>query len=104
VLPSLSSYTAFNTWGGLEDLFAIVSVLLGWTSVVAVERALGRTGMILLPVVLATCFAAIGGGFILSLRLVELHILGVWQLLVVSTVVAGLASVVRLYFTDIFSQ
>ena len=97
----LPTYGLFLTWGGVEDLFVLNSVVLGWASVVACERTAGTAGVVLLLFVLPLCIAAIGGGFAVALVFVPCVSDAMWQMMVYSLVSVVGASILRVYLGEI---
>jgi len=94
-------YLALDRWGGPETLFMINSGVLGWVSIVVLERKLGTVGMVVFLIALPWCLAAIAGGFALGVLFVE-HVPGpIWDMVGYSVVSAVGASAVRTYFHDI---
>ena len=97
----LPSYGLFLTWGGVEDLFVLNSVVLGWASVVAWERMAGIAGAVLLLFALPSCIAAIGGGFVVALVFLPSLSDPVWEMAAYSLVSVLGASIVRVYLGKI---
>ena len=97
----MRTYTAFSRWGGVERLFVLNSLVLGWVGAVVSERRAGAVGPVVLLFALPCCFAAIGGGFaIASLFLVSLSG-AMKEMLAYSLVSAVGASVLRSYLANI---
>lgn len=97
----MRSYTAFSRWGGVERLFVLNSLVLGWVGAVVSQRRAGAVGPVVLLFALPCCVAAIGGGFaIASLFLGSLSD-AMKEMLVYSLVSAVGASILRAYWGSI---
>lgn len=97
----MRAYTIFSRWGGVERLFVLDSLVLGWVSSVVSERRTGAVGPVVLLFALPCCFAAIGGGFaIASLFLGSLSD-AMKEMLAYTLVSAVGASVLRSYLANV---
>jgi hypothetical protein len=65
-LENLPSSLLWGQWGGIETLFLLDSLILGWASVVVLEHVLGMTGRVVLLIAVMSCIIAVGGGFALA--------------------------------------
>lgn len=97
----MRAYTDFSRWGGIEILFALNSGILGWLSVVIVERRADVARFVLLLMVLPWCFSSIGSGFALASLSVGVFSDAVWNMLMYSLVSTVGASALRAYLSDI---
>lgn len=62
----MSAFMVTSRWGGVEDLFLLNSIALGWVSVVVSETRTGTAGFVPLLMALAWCLVSIGGAFALG--------------------------------------
>ena len=94
---AMRHYVSFSRWGGIENLFVLNSLLMGWVTIIVLERTVGSTGHILFAIALPCWVAAIGGGFASGAFFAERVPDTMWELLVyslVSVVCAGALSIV----------
>ena len=97
----MRAYNIFSRWGGVERLFVLNSVVLGWVSVIVSERRTGAVGPVVLSFALPCCFVAIGGGFALSPLFLGSLSGAMREMLAYSLVSAVGASVLRAYLANI---
>lgn len=98
----MRAYTIFSRWGGVERLFVVNSLVLGWVSVIVSQRRTGAGGPVLLLFALLCCFAAIGCGFALAPVFLGGLSGAMREMLAYSLVSAVGASVLRAYLANIF--
>ena len=94
-------YLQSSHWGGPETLFVLNSSLLGWVSIVVLERWLGTVGNVVLLIAFPWCLATIAGGFALALVFVERVPGPIWNMVALSVISAVGASAVRTYLHDV---
>lgn len=98
---SMRLSTDVSTWGGIEDLFVLNSAVLGWVTVVVLDRRTGAVGFVLLLAAIPWCVASIGGGFALSALLLGGLSGPMWEMLLYSLVSVVAASALRSYLAKI---
>lgn len=97
----MRTYTAISRWGGVERLFVLNSLVLGWVGAVVSERRAGAVGPVVLLFALPCCFAAIGGGFAISPLFLGGLSGAMKEMLAYSLVASVGASILRAYWGSI---
>lgn len=97
----MRAYTQFSTWGGVQVLFLLNSVIIGWLSAVVSERSIGTVGAVALLLAVLCCLGAIGAGFCLAWFFLGSLSDPMWEMLAYSLVSAVGASALRTYLAGI---
>ncbi len=97
----MSDFSGHFSWRGVETLFFLNAFVLGWVSVVVSERRLGAVGPSVLLFALPCCFAAIGGGFALSLWSLDDFTTAMKEMLALSIAAGAGACILRVYVADL---
>ncbi len=87
-----------SEWGGPETLFALTSAVLGWVTIVVLERQISSTSATMLAIGLGCWIVTIGCGFTVAWLIMKQMTDEVWGLSVVCLGSAVLAGVFRIFF------
>jgi len=95
------TYLNYARWRGPGLLFMLNSAVLGWVSIVVLERKSQTVGIVVFLATLPWCLASIAGGFALSVYLVD-HVPGsIGEMVAYSVVSAVGASAFRTHLQNV---
>lgn len=89
-----------NSRGGAETLLMISSGIMGWISIVLLEKRLGLERKILLPFALLIWTIVTGGGFALSTLFVDQQPKAFFELIAICLISSSVASLIAIFFRD----
>lgn len=90
-----------STWGGVEVLFMMNAVGLGWGTVAYTERRTGASGIPVALAALAWSSAALGAGFFVVAIFSPISNAALAEMLMLSVILWLGATAVRTYFADV---